>query len=1621
MSLFMQKQAVEKVSSVKKNRKSRKRDRKAFGNPMQHVCRIEPLEKREYLAADPISVGVVYTEQYQEDLGDRFYVAWVGGEESTTLDSITINLDKNGNGQLDEGEAFFDVSQGGLGSYASVPFTLVDKTSDIGYSYEVEDGGMILKISFTNFHAGDHFVFQIDLDEYQGNSSSGIDNSQVEGGEMGGSLVNEIGGSIVSTCFTSEHYNVEDWTGLFVDQYDEEYSRPEKLANAYDSSLLPYDLDDGNEGVDQAGVYGDVLLSPKPIVISGYVYGDRNVDCNYDVGSDDPLSNVEVTLVGEDGRRWTTTTDVNGFYEFAGDDLLPGSYKIYTESNITSPEGWTYFDFCAKGGKFGEKISPLEIDVSGMQGGEIAPDNNFAKALVSTISGSVFEDFNNANGKDPGESWDGTAYPAKIELWRIDTNADGSKTYTLMETQTVDSEGNYKFVLDGSWNEDGTLRKLPEKTYEIREIFSSEDYADGNDYIGSLGGMVANEVFSDVFVGYGENGYNYDFGELKLGSIEGNVWEDRNDNGVIDAGENGIANVVIELYQWDGSKYVKIAETTTDEDGSYLFENLDINNIYAVKELQPAAYDDGKDSVGSLGGDPSDDYVSNVSIGWDDHGTDYNFGELKLGSIAGNVFEDRNNNGVFDQSEKGIAGVPIELYEWNGSEYVKIAETLTAEDGSYLFDKLDVNKEYAVREKQPDDYSDGKDSVGSLGGEVVDNDEIRSIPIAWNDHGVNYDFGELKLGSIAGNVFEDRNNNGLFDSAEAGIGGVTVELYQLINGSYVKIAEQKTSDDGSYSFDNLDINQKYGVKEIQPSAYDDGKDSVGSLGGTSTQNDYISDVDVQWDEHGVNYNFGELKLGSVSGYVYHDENNNGLMDTGEKGIGSVTVELYRLENGQYVKIAETQTDESGFYKFDSLDIEQTYAVREIQPSSWDDGKDAVGTLGGELGENDEINGVNVFWDAHGEEYNFGELLPPGSLSGYVYEDVNNNGVKDDGEKGIKDVTLELYVVGEDGKATLVATQKTDENGYYKFDLLEPGKTYVVRETQPSAYYDGKDAVGSILGKTVGSLGENDEIKDITLGRGEEGVHYDFGELTPASISGYVYEDINNNGVKESGEKGIPGTTLTLEILNEETGKYESTNLTAQTNSEGYYIFKDLEPCRVYRIVESQPANYRDGKDSIGSLGGLVSNDVLYSISVQPGDAGTDYNFGELPRVEIPDAGSSTPNISYQNNIWSPSPTSFPYIWYQPTIPGSMTTLYGGGGFIDNYSWKLSVLNGTLPRADEELLEYAYGGYYRGNLDSDPKLMNVSASRNELYDFSDGEWDLLLGDGKVYKYKMGGRKAQPVTGDWLGEGVDKIGFFIDGRWYLDTDGDGKYDVYVELGASGDQAVTGDWDGDGKSDVAVFGVQKESDERVITTDPGLASDLNQLVNVSVSRPKNLPPTAETFANPDNYIREAKVERDTTGKIRQDLIDHIFQYGAKDDVAVTGDWNGDGITEIGVYRNGSWYLDMDGDGRWDETKDKLVQGRAGGYLPVVGDWNGDGIDNIGVFADGTWILDSDGDYRYDKTLHHGQKGDKPVTGDWDGDGVDDIGVYRDTTSGDSSDSDSSIHAQTDGDPSNSYVMND
>ena len=72
--------------------------------------------------------------------------------------------------------------------------------------------------------------------------------------------------------------------------------------------------------------------------------------------------------------------------------------------------------------------------------------------------------------------------------------------------------------------------------------------------------------------------------------------------------------------------------------------------------------------------------------------------------------------------------------------------------------------------------------------------------------------------------------------------------------------------------------------------------------------------------------------------------------------------------------------------------------------------------------------------------------------------------------------------------------------------------------------------------------------------------------------------------------------------------------------------------------------------------------------------------------------------------------------------------------------------------------------------------------------------------------------------------------------------------------------------------------------------------------------------------------------------------------------------------------------------------------GDIPVVGDWDGDGVDGIGVFRPGTRDVaaarHAPAAGGVDRRFGFGGAGDIPVVGDWDGDGRDGIGVYRPST---------------------------
>ncbi len=72
----------------------------------------------------------------------------------------------------------------------------------------------------------------------------------------------------------------------------------------------------------------------------------------------------------------------------------------------------------------------------------------------------------------------------------------------------------------------------------------------------------------------------------------------------------------------------------------------------------------------------------------------------------------------------------------------------------------------------------------------------------------------------------------------------------------------------------------------------------------------------------------------------------------------------------------------------------------------------------------------------------------------------------------------------------------------------------------------------------------------------------------------------------------------------------------------------------------------------------------------------------------------------------------------------------------------------------------------------------------------------------------------------------------------------------------------------------------------------------------------------------------------------------FGNSDAIAVPGDYNGDGISEVGVYIRGEWFIDINHNGKWD-SEDLWAKLGSQDDLPVVGDWDGDGKDDIGIYG--------------------------------------------------------------------------
>src|SRR6185312_8068303 len=670
---------------------------------------------------------------------------------------------------------------------------------------------------------------------------------------------------------------------------------------------------------------------------------------------------------------------------------------------------------------------------------------------------------------------------------------------SVVATATTSGDGNYTFsnLNGGSYSVRVVTGSLPPGLVETYDL-------DG----------VATPDIASFTLAPGASRTDVDFGyrPAATASVGDRVWDDRNGDGVQDAGEPGLNAVTVELL--DSNNNV-VDSAITSGDGNYTFSSL-VAGTYSVRVVTaslPAGMAPTFDADGVATPD-----IATFTLTTGQTRTDIDFGYRGTASVGDRVWTDANGDGVQDAGETGINGVTVELLDASNNV---VASTTPSGDGNYTFSNLNGGN-YSVR-IVTSSLPAGVAPTYDLDGVATPN--IASFSLAGGDAKTDVDFGYRGTGSVGDRLWLDTNGDGVQDPGEVGINGTTV---QLLDGGGNVIATTTSAGDGNYQFSNLGAGT-YSVR-IVPSTLPACVAPTYDLDGIVTPD--IATFTLAAAASRTDVDFGYRGTASVGDRVWRDTNSNGIQDAGEAGINGVTVQLLDSSNNV---IATATTSGDGNYTFSNL-LGGSYSVRVV-----------AGTLPPSLSPTYDLDGtgtpniatftLNAGTARTDVDFGYGGT---GSVGDRLWIDSNGNGVQDAGETGLNGVTVELLDAGN----TVVGSVVTSGDGNYTFSNLAGGNysVRVVAATLPAGLAPTYDLDG------VGTP----NIASFTLAAGQNRTDVDFGYRGTASVGDRLWIDDNGNGIQDAGETGING--VTVELLNASSTVVGSTT----TSGDGNYTFSNLD-------------------------------------------------------------------------------------------------------------------------------------------------------------------------------------------------------------------------------------------------------------------------------------------------------------------------------------------------------------------------------------------------------------------------------------------------------------------------------
>jgi YVTN family beta-propeller protein len=280
--------------------------------------------------------------------------------------------------------------------------------------------------------------------------------------------------------------------------------------------------------------------------IGDLVWYDQDGDGVRDAG-EPGLSGVTVRLSLSNGSTITTTTTISGVYTFSV--LPPGAYTVTVESG-SLPAGLNL----TTGNQ------PLLVNLAAGQAYTMA---DFGYTGTGSIGETVWYDLDRDGLKDANEP--GLAGVSVTLTWAGPDGLFGTADDTT-SNQTTNNSGGYDFT------------GLPVGQYQITVNSGS---APGGTSLTTSGAYT-------ITLSAGADDNSANFGFIGSSSIGNFVWDDRNGDSVQDAGESGLAGVIVQLQLSNGS----VITTTTDGSGGYNFAGIG-SNVYTVTVVAatlPAGY-----------------------------------------------------------------------------------------------------------------------------------------------------------------------------------------------------------------------------------------------------------------------------------------------------------------------------------------------------------------------------------------------------------------------------------------------------------------------------------------------------------------------------------------------------------------------------------------------------------------------------------------------------------------------------------------------------------------------------------------------------------------------------------------------------------------------------------------------------------------------------------------------------------------------------------------------------------------------------------------------------------------------------------------------------------------------